>query len=782
MGSRKELPLSAEASRLFASPTALPNINIALPPPPPSQPPTVLSDPANWPMSRNGPENGTTSESALTDQLLLLLNKHKADADSDTLFTPPSAEALRVTTIYGTDGPSSPPIKSAGWLDRLMSGSTQDVFSEGFRAADPSFLPVDVFSDLPAGGQRPEQPPSPLQKFHSWQQGAQESTSRLASDQCRFPYLESRAARGEEGLRDILGMLADRAGRERAASLPHADPPPRSPSPQYGNALQVPEMTAPNRLWGSAENLTFGEPDFHRRLQQAASMELQRNSDIQLGDFKTPPLSPPPPPKSRRAPAKGWWKTEVCKFWKEGTGCRNGTNCRWAHGDQELRRMDANPSPRDAEALSLSPGGPAAWSHERLLMDPLPRPSVSPSMAMRMSPCDEPVGLSSQPSLEAEPSKWVALPIQYLARSHRARTLEETWQLIRMKNLSCLSLAENVLIASSPGINATSEYWEDLLTTMSGTDPEPLDSRQQSMGLKKCILCGGLDPSARETAISSNTGLFGVVQEGQISIVVACDRCMTISENKAQCLNLFPPDISSYDSDDRSTHWGFKLAQFMRACEDGSWVLRTERGNILGKGQSIDPWIQHQRYVARMAYVFFLCFRNLEGQKKFNYQTMQLLEGLSLVEWTAVAHQPALFAILLLSSFPINKLSVPATLTSLAVSLESWRPSHHCDSRSPFGFSFSNTAPRPRFLAPPHRPNEQPSSASSSAASPGLGSSKTNNVYTALGTPSKRSAFSSTSPTGSATPMDADFAAGNIDEILLGRNEAFQLAGEFISQ
>lgn len=805
----------------------LPNINIALPPPPPSNPPITLpsldrlltpatafdrhltpsstegqstisqlpldADP-DWSAARvdhfkatdmlSAPLMDTTSDSTITDHLLLLLQKHNQRQEhqcpqpvSDSSLEPSSffaTDSLRYDTHDAVKTPLESPndgvIKSAAWLDRLMSGSTQDVFSDvsPFRPTDPGFLqPNDVFSDL-VGGVNTEQPPSPLQKFHSWQQGHSlgypqppETAQRLLSDQTRLtppPPFSGQPSGGieqETGLTDILGMLTgQRMGRERASSLPQADLPTSPPPQSMTNALQVPE--AANRLWSSAENLSFGiegppspNAELHRRLQQAASMELQRHADGDAVNTGRTPTSPPPPPRSRKAPAKGWWKTEVCKFWKEGTGCRNGANCRWAHGDQELRRME-DPSPRgDGEAVpapgfTLSPSALSrpTWSHERLLLDPLPRPSVSPSMNIRG--LDEQSGSVLSGSASDGMNRWTILPINYLVQTKRVKALEEVWQLVRMKSLPYLSLMENLLIASAPGIRVDVEYWEDLLDTLAGIDPEDRRAAGFPMvGLRRCIFCGSPDPTVREANyLLQSSGIPEQCPAG-VPTPLTCDRCAQIAENKAHCSNLFPTEITSYDSEDRSTVWGYKLAQFMRSCEDGSWLLRNEHGNLLRKGQTVDLWVQHQRYIARVWFVLHIALRAAEGPRRLHFQNLHFLDTLSLVEWTAVAHQPVLFAILLLSSFPVSRSSVPSSLASMAIPLDSWKNT---------AMEYRSAPPRPRFLAPP-RNSEQPISVSS-----GKG--------TTLGTPSKRS----TSPTGTATPVDADLTcvAAGADDILLG--------------
>lgn len=69
-------------------------------------------------------------------------------------------------------------------------------------------------------------------------------------------------------------------------------------------------------------------------------------------------VSTSPAMKYKKAPAKGWWKTEICKFWRDGGGCRNEGNCRWAHGTHELRRW-ASIDQDDERLSSLDLGDPA---------------------------------------------------------------------------------------------------------------------------------------------------------------------------------------------------------------------------------------------------------------------------------------------------------------------------------------------------------------------------------------------------------------------------------------
>eukprot|EP01053_Blabericola_migrator_P009261 Blabericola_migrator_1__9260@NODE_497_length_8018_cov_163_611747_g381_i0_p1_GENE_NODE_497_length_8018_cov_163_611747_g381_i0NODE_497_length_8018_cov_163_611747_g381_i0_p1_ORF_typecomplete_len992_score130_23zfCCCH/PF00642_24/1_8e07zfCCCH_4/PF18044_1/0_00092zf_CCCH_4/PF18345_1/0_004CxC4/PF18717_1/0_0051zfCCCH_3/PF15663_5/0_031Torus/PF16131_5/0_34_NODE_497_length_8018_cov_163_611747_g381_i016214596 len=777
-----------------------------------------------------GSSHSDDTSHALTDQLLMFLNTqadHKSSVgqpSSNNSGIPQSdSAALR---HHKSSTMLDPAIKSAAWLDRLMSGSTQDVFSDGnpfgrqphggvFRPASGGPM-RDVFSDFPGGpGDPSEQPPSPLQKFHSWQQGTltvagPDPASRMTSEQARHqhavysggPYprsamdhatMQGALASGQldgppGGLRDILGMLADKSGRGRSSSLPQADQPtsPMMPPhfPPSGNALRVPGRSpweTPVTHSPCLDSPSLAVCVDYRRQQIADG--VTRSAD-ELGTSPSnnyrSSTSPPPPPRSRRAPAKGWWKTEVCKFWKEGTGCRNGANCRWAHGDNELRRVDCEPFPNDTPppesqqnpSFQMSPALqatlPPDWtaSHERgpsssslQMLDPLPHPSVSPSLPIGANTSSgNESSLVSGNNTTSTNTKLVVLPIAYMLQAaRRTRALDEIWTLVRMKNLPLLSLSENLLIASAPGIHADLEYWDDLISTLTGQDPEVRLANNSSPGVEtatnrnhsteRCLLCG-LQFEPQASPASKSPSVFGLLQqETSKTGIVSCDQCSQLAESKANFLGLFTSSSDSGDQQDRNSQstaiWGFKLAQFMRLCEDGSWNV----GNIIKKGQAVDPWVQHQRFLARLWVVLQASLRLADAAssisspgtstpqiqpqsaqgKPSNYQSVMVNEGMPLVEWTATAHQPALFGILLLSFFPVSRGSVPSSLATLTVSLESWRQQ----------ISAVSPAPKPRFLAPPSQSRGVNDKA---ASSPSYYSVST------AGTPSKRSTLSPVSP------------------------------------
>lgn len=106
---------------------------------------------------------------------------------------------------------------------------------------------------------------------------------------------------------------------------------------------------------------------------------------------------------------KGGWRTELCKFWRDGGGCRNASTCRWAHGVSELRRVSlTDSSAPDYTPSSRSPQSPFPPS------SPL---SISSPAAQTLPVLDSPV-----PNSPAVQSRHSPLPSPQTVLTHTALT------------------------------------------------------------------------------------------------------------------------------------------------------------------------------------------------------------------------------------------------------------------------------------------------------------------------------------------------------------------------